>query len=446
MKLLKKIITPKIRLGVLALGCWLTWGCNPTRTTSPTPQRPSPTRPSTPKPNQPSTPSTPAPPGGTKPSTPSGGQPGPLRQTYRVAVVLPFLSNQFDGSVPEKSRFATQFYGGMQVALTGISTDARMPDLVVDVFDAQATDAEFQVLLAEPRLAQAQVVIGPPKSSQVALLAEKTKARRQILLSPDSPISDLTTQNPGFIQTKPALRAHCTKIVQHLRNRQKYAPSQIILVAKEKERDRLAYFQDPNKALGGAALTEVIVPDASTNFDKIDLKKHLKPGQTTAFVLPTWAGQDWVLAFLSRLKMTKGNHRVEVYGMPQWLAYEQLEPELLTDLNVHITSSSYLDRQSDDVRDFERAFYDLHGTLPDDDAFNGYDTARFVAEMLRDHGLSFPEKLTSSNKFVSTLRGAFFFRKTTATGTLDGAAQADYVENIFVHLLRFDRFGYVPAE
>lgn len=432
--------------------------CGSTRPTT-TPNRPAPTRPGT-KPNTGTNPGNTTSPGntttpggqtqpgsGTKPTTPTAKQ-----ETYKVAVLLPFLTNQLDavsGQIPEKSLAAAQYYGGMQVAFKSLSNKYGYPNLVVDVLDTQASDADFQKQLSNPRLTQAQVVIGPIRNSHITMLAERTKTNKQIVVSPESPTSELTTGNPGFVQTAPSLRAHCARIIQHLRSEKKYTTSQIILVGKEKEADRFEYFQDANRSFGTGTLTEVKVPDASTNFDKTDLKKYMRAGQTTAFVMPSWAGQDWIMAFLSRLKATKGSNRVEVYGMPQWADYEQIEPELLTALNVHISAADYIDHNLPEVQEFERSFYEMFGTLPNDDAFNGYDVVLFTAEMLKKYGLSFPEKMTASPAFYSTLRGGFYMRRVTSTpvGVDTGSPAAyDYIENIYVHILKFDQFGFRPPE
>jgi hypothetical protein len=373
------------------------------------------------------------------------------KDTYKIAILLPFLTSQYDGvsrEVPEKSRLALQYYGGIQLAFNTISQKTGYPNLVVDVLDAPATDAEFALVMKNPKLTKAQVILGPLRSSQVAALAQQTKTTNQILLSPETPNSDLTTQNPGFIQANPSLRAHCARIVQYVRAERKIPAEQVVLVCKQKEADRLPYFQDANRVLGGT-LKELVVPDNSFNFDKIDLKKYIKSGQTNVFIMPSWAGQDWVLAFLSRLKTTKGSNTVEVYGMPQWIDYEQIEPDLLQSLNVHITSASFIDRNRADVKDFEQQFYEQFGTIPDEDAFNGYDAAMLTADMLRKFGLSFPEKMSLAPSLMPSLSGGFYLRRVKNTGTpvdSGGPAVYEYVENIFVHILKFDHFRYSPPE
>lgn len=390
----------------------------------------------------------------TKPNN-NGNQPAQAQQsTYRLAVLLPFLANQVNaaaGEIPEKSKIALQYYAGMQLGLTEISQGKNYPNLVVDVLDTQASDTDFQYLInTNARLKQAQVIIGPVRNSHITAMANQIKTTKQILVSPESPSSDLTDQNPNFIQTNPPLRAHCSRIIQYLRSEKKRTADQVVLICKEKEADRLVYFQDANLKFGATALKEIILPDASTNFDKIDFKKYFKPGQITAFVMPSWAGQDWVVAFLSRLKQQKGSNKVEVYGMPQWADYEQIEPELLTDLNVHISSAQYINRTDGDVKAFEQAFYDKFGTLPNEDAFSGYDIIKFTALMLQKYGLNFPEKVSSAGTFYPSMTGGYYLRRVPIDPTRVTDAPTtvpyEYVENIYVHILKFEQFQFrVPA-
>jgi ABC-type branched-subunit amino acid transport system substrate-binding protein len=378
---------------------------------------------------------------------PIGGAPTPssptLGETYHIAYLLPFLSNQMTGSeVPEKSRLGAQFYAGAKIALEQLSTETKIK-LVADVWDTQANDSDFQKLMNNPRLEKANVFIGPVRSSHVEAFAVWTKARRKILISPESPSADLTTQNPDFLQINPSLRAHCEAITQHIRKANR--PDAVTLVCKQKEADRLPYFQQANSVLGGSSqMNELLVPDEALNFDKIDLKKYLRAGRTSVFVLPTWASQDFVMAFLRKLKEVKGSNRVEVYGMPQWRGFEALDPEYLNSLNVHISSASWLDYSAQDVKEFQQKFYEATGTIPDEDGFNGYDVTMFTGKMLARYGLSFPERLDDGT--ATTLHGQFSFSKVFGSGAVDdGRNTPDYWENTFVHILKFEKFGFVPA-
>jgi ABC-type branched-subunit amino acid transport system substrate-binding protein len=363
-------------------------------------------------------------------------------ETYRIAFLLPFLSNQAENtSVPEKSRLALQFYAGAKIALEQLSKETRI-NIVADVYDTQSSDADFQLLLKNPKLSKASVFIGPIRSSHVQTMAEWTKQNRKILISPDAPNSDLSFANPDFIQINPSLRAHCRAITKHIRKTHK--ADAVTLVCKEKESDRLTYFQEANTAIGGGQLGSLVVPDATNSFANIDLKKHLKPGRTSVFVLPSWSSQDFVMAFLRNLKAVKGANRVEVYGMPQWKNFDAIEAEYFSSLNVHITSASYVPYSADNVRAFQQHFYEATGTIPDTDGFNGYDVTLFVGRMLARYGLSFPERLDFET--FRALHADFRFIPVFSASNPDTGTRerADYLENEFVHILKFGPVGFVP--
>ncbi len=379
-----------------------------------------------------------------KPPTPNTGKPNKPAgngATYQVAYLLPFLVNQVEGnSVPEKSRLAVQFYAGAKIALEEISKEFNI-NLVVDVYDTQVNDADFQKLLLDRKLEKAQVFIGPIRSSHVSTFAEWGKIRRKIMISPETPNSELTASNPGFIQTNPSLRAHCEAITRHVKKTSQ--PDAVTIVCKEKEVDRIRYFQDANTVMGNGKFNELRISDANNTFSGIDLKKFIKAGRTSVFILPHWANQDFVNSFLRTLKSAKGNNRVEVYGMPQWKGFESIETEFLTALNVKIAAATYIDYNDPKVKAFQQKFYDATGTIPDEDGINGYDVTLFMGRMLAYHSLSFPE-LLGTNAFNS-LHGRFDFTRWYVTGGIDSKSNLyDYLENTHIHILKFGKDGYKP--
>lgn len=390
------------------------------------------------------TPNTGKPPVTGEPGAP-GNRPG-KSDTYQIGFLLPFLTSQSVPSapVPEKSRLGLQFYSGAKIALEEISANEKI-NLVVDFWDTQSSDADFQALLnTNSRIQKPSVFIGPVRSSHVEIFAAWAKSKRKIVVSPETPNSDLTQKNPDFIQTNPSLRAHCEAITKYVRIANK--PDAVTLVCRQKEADRLPYFQNFNKTIGGGDFAELVMPDDAVNFDKTDLRRYLRPGKTSVFILPTWSSQDFVMAFLRKLKEIKGNNRVEVYGMPQWQNFESIDAEYLLNMNVYISSASWIDYKDQRVKDFQQKFYDATGTIPDDDGFNGYDVTMFTAQMLVKYGLLFPEQL--GREVYHGLHNDFVIGKDYSGEQKmeTPGSTPDYLENKSVHILKFGKSGFAPAE
>lgn len=425
---------------LLILCALLLWSaCAPTRQSSGSkPKPPAPrARPDTLQP-QPklSPPPMPADPPPAKPGE-APGQRDTIGAPYRIALLLPFFSEQFDSAqptIPDKARQALQFLAGAQIALQ--KTPVR---LQVEVVESPSDDAAFDALLKSSKLDRAQIIIGPLRSARVEPVAAKTRAGRQILVSPTVPVSGLTTGNPDFIQLNPSLRAHCAALIRHARA--KLPPEQIVLVCKQKETDRLPYCQEANAALGGARLREVVLPDEGSGWKSVNLADFLKKDKKTAFVVPSWASQDFIMSFFIELLRVKGAEEVEVYGMPQWENFEQIEPEYLRQLNVHISSASWVDHAQADTRAFELLFLQQFGTIPDDYAFHGYQAVKFTADMLAQYGLDFPERLPGIA--YRSLRGKMFFEKNRSEKNAETAGDAwDYLENTAVQILKFEQYGF----
>jgi hypothetical protein len=270
-------------------------------------------------------------------------------------------------------------------------------------------------------------------------VAAKTRAARQILISPTVPVSGLTTENPGFIQLNPSLRAHCAAIIRHARAT--LPPEQIVLLCKQKETDRLPYCQEANSALGGARLRELVLPDEGGGWKSVNLADYLKKDKKTAFVVPSWASQDFIMAFFIELLRVKDAEEVAVYGMPQWENFEQIEPEYLRQLNVHISSATWVDHAQAEISAFETLFLQQFGTIPDDYAFHGYESVKFAADMLAQYGLDFPERLPGIA--YRGLHGKMFFEKIRSEKNAETGGDAwDYLENTAVQILKFEQYGF----
>ena len=151
------------------------------------------------------------------------------------------------------------------------------------------------------------------------------------------------------------------------------------------------------------------------------------------------------MALLRRLKAVKGSNKVEVYGMPQWQNFDVIDAEYLREMNVHISAASYLDYTNEEIKSFQQKFYEMSGTIPNEDAFNGYDATMFTLKMLGKYGLSFPENLDIET--FKSFHGIFTFSKIFNTQSVDDSFnKPDYLENTRVHILKYGQYGYQPVD
>jgi ABC-type branched-subunit amino acid transport system substrate-binding protein len=391
--------------------------------------------------------------GGTKPGKddpkPSSGGGGGSGEVKNVTLLLPFMANTSATSVPENSLWAVNFYGGARLAYDEL--EKLGVKLNVNVLDSDATTAKVESLLKSSSLGDPDLIIGPYKRDQVELAEDFAKKNKVPIVVPYTAQLGIAEGNPYYIQVNPSLKSHCEAMTRHIR--QSHQPENVVLVALDKaeEKARFKYFQDENTLIGkgkAAKFQELLVPEGATNFHTINVSKYLKPGSTTVFVVPSWSNQTFIYSLLRKLRELQGstNDDLILYGMSMWLDFEQIDFEYFEKLNLHVSSAAYVDPADERVVQFKKKFFESYGTVPNDEAYLGYDVMRYFGHLLWKQSGKLTQSLDANDSDVLT--GRFTFGKVVANPAAhkEDLDYLDYWENTHVHILRFRDFRLQPAE
>ncbi len=370
-----------------------------------------------------------------------------------ATILLPFMTQQFsysDTDVPKGSERALQFYAGLKLALQDLQKDSIKLDLTI--LDTKYSEQEVNHLLSfEPAVQQAQLLIGSYRSANARLIANYARQNKKPFVSPFSGSSNISEDNPNYIQVNPTLRTHCNAITQFVM--QRYSPEQVILVVpnKPKEIERLKIFQELRlQYLPQGDTThfkELIISDESLDLKETDLVSHLLADRPTIFIVPSWSNETFIYAFLRKLKVaSQGFSEVMVFGMPQWMEYERADFELYENLNVHVSSNYYIDPYNEDIRNFKQRFFEEFGVLPAIDAYYGYCVTLYFLRLQQKYGKDFPQYLPEedwTNLYTTYRFRPVFEQQTTGTET---PARIQRYENSFVHILQFRDYYFQPAQ
>ena len=346
---------------------------------------------------------------------------------YSMAVLLPFNSDNFTGgAIPPKAQFALDFYAGVKMALDSLS---RQPlKLTVNVMDSRG---DFNSIATRYEIAKADMVLGPIDRNEVVSAMAFSTRNNIPVVSPYFPTGDVEGSNPNFVQVKPSLKTHCFNIVSHISTH--YPNSQIVLAARSKENEisRFSYFDEASRLYSTAKFEEWRIEDDIN----LNIEPYISRSGTTVFVLPSW-NEAFVASFLKKLNASPYKNQVVVYGMPQWQDFGGMNG-LYEALKVHISSSTFIDGASPDVKYFRSKFMSRYGRLPNSDAFLGYDCALYFGRMLSQYGPKFPQYLNSDQQ--SVLHTRFYFNpvyRNVAAGD-DVNSNIAKNENSYVNILKF---------
>jgi hypothetical protein len=367
------------------------------------------------------------------------GSTGTTKNSYEMALLMPFFSGQFvesSGQNPSKAQFALDFYAGVRVALDSLSTQGL--NLKMSVLDSRG---DFNAILGRYDVSRADVILGPVEKENVPTAIDFANRQGKIFVSPYFPSGDLEGANPRFVQVKPSLKTHCDNITAHIRAR--YQTNQVVLVGRQRDNEtaRFKFFQDANAAFNqstyGGRFDEWAIED-ELNFN---VEPYIHADGQTVFVLPSW-NEPFVAQFLKKLAASPRRASVMVYGMPQWMDFDKNLTGTYEALKVRVSSSTFIEGNNPEVKYFRSKFMAKFGKIPNADSFLGYDCALYVGKMLRQYGTAFPQYL--QNEPQQTLHTRFNFEPIYRPLVNDSDPNGNVAkyENKYVNMLRYQNGAF----
>lgn len=387
------------------------------------------------------------------------GESEELLPAYKMVLALPFLANQvssYDTEIDKKSLIALNFYEGAKMAFDVLSYEDI--NLEVHVLDTRASETETRSLTYRHELADAHLIIGTFKNSNTKVVADFAQQTKTPFVSPYYPHNNLVDTNRYFIQLNPSIKTHCEAVMQHVKSR--YSPDQIILVGRETRREQgiINLYQNAHFQLAGSSsvppLKVLRIKDQTVSLENTEMKEHFLEGKKTVFIVAS-SNEGFAYAILRKIDIAKKNrdeenealiledNEVVVYGQPRWKDFTKISYDYYEKLNLHISSESFLDPNSLEVKSFKQNFFNNYGTVPSEQAFKGYDTVLYFGRMLKQFGPSFYNKLDQNYKDMLHTRFAInrVVTKPRTTG-MENLNLFDQYENTHVNILEFKDYQF----
>lgn len=310
----------------------------------------------------------------------------PVKKTaYEIAFLMPF--NAFNAAMfgeqvnPKLNRFI-QYYAGITLAKQWI--DSAGIAVSVHSYDATAATTTIDKIIENPGLKKADVVVGPYEKKDLEVVASYGLQNEVMVVSPWLPSYSIESENPFFIQLYPSLSTHAEAIMQYIHD--EMTGKKVFVVARNNasETNRIKLFT----AFPDVKVAELIISDSSPDLEKTDLHKYLDDDKGTIFILPYYAKTDesFVNSFMRKLHADKDTREAIVFGLPQWIGYSNLNANYMESLSLHLSISFFIDIASQDYATFRANFLRRFHTVPDLNAFLGYDLMMWLADKLSTGG------------------------------------------------------------
>lgn len=311
----------------------------------------------------------------------------------KIAVLYPFRLN----APTHQSKAFLSCYKGLLLALDSMKHEGLSAEVVA--FDTEGSIEKIKQILESPKLKGSDMIFGPDDKEGIKLIGEYAKYN-QILLVNSFSINDNEVAGNRFI-----IQGHIPSSYFYSTASKALAKSAadkevVFLVDNYETNDKKEFIENLREEFkaSGKEITKFNFNDAS-NFNV--LSNSLEKGADVIFIASssTRNGVAKTTALLSKIKETRPDLNMSLFGYPEWLTYTKDYLEIFHNLNTTVFSRFYINTNDAAWKEFYRNFLYWYGSsagysLPATDVL-GFDTGIFLLKGYAKFGSGLSQNVSS---------------------------------------------------
>jgi len=308
-----------------------------------------------------------------------------------------------------RSKTFVEFYQGSLLALESLKKEGVNVELFV--YDTAPDTIKLKQILQKRELMHADLIIGPAYSSNLQLVSEFSKRNNIPMVYPLSTVNDQINSNPLLFQANPAdtlmLDIMAQRIIESSRGKR--------LVMIRTENVDNAFEQRLSQVIRDKVYWQSFkngeVPDfVEYKFkqdDLVSLERMFDSNKGNTVVIPS-VEEAQVNRIITTVKGAADKTKADVtlWGLPNWMKYNTINPEDIHKLNGHIFSYYAVDYADSTNTERVAAYRTWFGTEPisispyfqatpvqanlSRYSLWGHDLTYYFVTALRDYGNNFP--------------------------------------------------------
>jgi hypothetical protein len=103
----------------------------------------------------------------------------------------------------------------------------------------------------------------------------------------------------------------------------------------------------------------------------------------------------FVMNYVRTLSALTDKYKIVLFGLPHWRSFENVETGYLMKLNLHLTTTCFIDYENPDVINLTHKYRVQYYSEPDKYVFQGFDEAFYFLSMLKTYGKDFENCIDS---------------------------------------------------
>ncbi|WNW01649.1 LysM peptidoglycan-binding domain-containing protein [Tenacibaculum sp. HL-MS23] len=335
-----------------------------------------------------------------------------------VAILLPFKLKEYkttaakdifssENNSASLANMVTDFYMGAEIAIDSIKKQGILVNTTV--FDTGNRDDNVPLILTENKLDSTDVVIGPFYSDKAALIARKVRVP---VVFPHFSNSQDTFSAAKLIKSAPDKNNYTTYLASYLKDI--YKGEAVFVVGDGKADSNNSLNKIVSSLKKHDSISEIHILKPKDGYIKRELFTDKMAVNKKNWVIITSDDNVAIADVLNSMIGIPDDMTVQVFAVEKNKSYDRIENNKLASINFTYVSNTFEDTSSDNVKAFNKKYYQKNHTVASDYAIKGFDITYDV--LMR---LASGKALSQTFKEGVSLRleNKFDYRKKTFSST-----------------------------
>lgn len=360
-----------------------------------------------------------------------------VRPTINVSMLLPFFLSKNapqndDGIINMSKEIYThtyqflEYYEGVLIALDSLKKLGISVNL--DVIESNNDSLSINVGKIKTK---SDLIIGPVFPKTFPTVAGFAKRNSIPIVYPLSQ-EEANSLNPFTIQMNTPQKNRYKAMVDYIIQNNENCHVCIVYNSESLEKKNMvqckaAFDEQKNQLLPKQITYETIYNPLANGM--VTLDRAMDKKQKTIIVVLS-KQQAFANNIVTKLYQASKSHNIELWGMPQWELYENLELDFLFDLNFKLVTMNEIDYSSQSINSFISLYRERYSTEPTKFSFQGFDQMLYFGQLCAQNSNIFTAIRT--NQGFDGLTERFYFQQKDNGAFLNTATNiVEYDKNTF---------------
>lgn len=367
---------------------------------------------------------------------------GEKKDEYNIGFFLPFHADEAnamdlekiisgDLQFSNKTTVALQFYEGALIAIDSLKKHKL--NAKVFIYDIDEKDSmNITNILKKPELASMDLMIGPLYGSNFVPIANFAKEHNIAIVSPFTQVNKILFNNPYVSKVSPSVTLQVEQMAHFVVD--SFKTQNIILVNNNNIKE-VSFFNAFKNTANADLLLAGAAPGDSVKiaYGLGNTQSMLSASKINIVVLPS-NNQSYVTEFISNLNGLKEKYNIVLFGLQNWVHFDNLDFEYLNNLSLHLPSNTFIDYYDPATQHFIKNYRSKYKTEPEIYSFQGFDITYCFISALQNNGSGFLKNLSEIN--YNGIGSRYQFSQFPADSGF---------ENKFVYILKYQDYQLIKA-